>query len=112
MTLQLAIVGGVVGILIGLRYKVGILVRAVVLAMVCAISVELSRGGSFWSAVLTTAAVVTAVQLGYAAGAAIYAVIAAIFPPEKDNGNSDQDLSMQHFQPLDAGWMRAGRVAR
>ena len=89
MAFELAIIGVVVGIVLGLRYKVLILVPAIMFAIVLAIIVGVARADSFWSIVLTTMTLVTAVQLGYLAGILILAVIAAIWPPHKEGHNSD-----------------------
>jgi hypothetical protein len=88
MAFELAIIGVVVGIVLGLRYKVLVLVPAVLFAMIFAILAGVVRADNFWSIVLTTVALVTAVQLGYLAGIVIGAVIAAIFPPRKGGRNS------------------------
>jgi hypothetical protein len=93
MVRELAIIGVVVGIVLGLRYKILILVPALMFAMIFAITVGVASADSFWSIVLTTVAVVIAVQLGYLAGIAIRAVIAAIRPPRKDNGNSNSEVA-------------------
>jgi hypothetical protein len=49
MAFELAIIGVVVGIVLGLRYKILILVPAVLLAMIFAIIVGVGRADSFWS---------------------------------------------------------------
>jgi hypothetical protein len=64
MAFELAIIGVVVGIVLGQRYKILILVPAVLFAMIFAIIVGAARADSFWSIVLTTVALVVAVQLG------------------------------------------------
>ena len=76
MVLALVIVSVVVGIVLGLRYKVLILVPAVMFAVIGVITVGAARADSFWSIVLTTVALVTAVQVGYLVGAVIRAAIA------------------------------------
>jgi hypothetical protein len=68
--MELAIIGALIGIALGLRYKVLILAPAVTLAMIFALMVGVARADSFWSIVLTTAAVATALQFGYLAGIA------------------------------------------
>jgi hypothetical protein len=88
MAFELAIIGVMIGIVLGLRYKVLALVPAALFAMILAIGIGVARADSVWSIVLTTVAVVTAVQLGYLAGVVIHAIIAAIFPPRKGGGNS------------------------
>jgi hypothetical protein len=91
MAIDVAVIGAVVGIMLGLRYKVLILVPAVMLAMISSIIVGVAHADRFWSIVLMTVELITAVQLGYLAGIATYAAIAAIFPSWKGGGNSDPD---------------------
>jgi hypothetical protein len=64
MAFELAIIGVVVGIVLGLRYKILILVPAVLFAMIFATAIGVGRADSFWSIVLTMAVLVIAVQLG------------------------------------------------
>jgi len=75
MALELAIVGMLAGIALGLRYKVLILVPAVALAMIFAMTVAIARGDHFWSIILAMAILGTAVQLGYLAGIVIRAAV-------------------------------------
>jgi hypothetical protein len=113
MAFELAIIGVVVGIVLGLRYKILILVPAVLFATVLAIAVGMGRADSFWSIVLTTVALVTAVQLGYLAGVVIHAAIAAIRPPRKDgvSGKPDSEIAYagQHSWQED-GWAASGSI--
>jgi hypothetical protein len=113
MAFELAIIGVVAGIVLGLRYKILILVPAVLFAMILAIIIGIGRADSFWSIVLTTVALVVAVQLGYLAGIAVHAVIAAIRPPRKEDGggkpNSEIAYAWQHPWQED-GWARSGSI--
>jgi hypothetical protein len=95
--MELAVIGALAGIALGLRYKVLMLMPAVTLATIFTIMVGVARADSFWSIVLTTVAVVTAFQLGYLAGIVIRAAIEEIFPPRNGNGDSGPSLGM----PLD-----------
>src|SRR5215467_4248629 len=104
MAFELAIIGVVVGIVLGLRYKILILVPAVLFAMILAIAVGVGRADSFWSIVLTTIALVIAVQLGYLAGLVIHAAI-VIRPPRKDGGKSDSEIGYARQHPWqEDGW--------
>jgi hypothetical protein len=111
--LKLAIIGVVAGVVLGLRYKILILVPAVLFAMILAIVIGIGRADSFWSIVLTTVALVVAVQLGYLAGIAVHAVIAAIRPlPKEDGGgkpNSEIAYAWQHSWQED-GWASSGSI--
>jgi hypothetical protein len=89
MAIDVAVIGGVVGIVLGLRYKVLILVPAVMLATLSSILVGVAHADRFWSIALMTVELIIAVQLGYLAGIVTNAVITAIFPPWKGSGNSD-----------------------
>ena len=71
MALELAIISTVVGIALGLRYKVLILVPAVALAMLFAMIVAIARADHFWSIVLAMVVLGTAIQFGYLAGIVI-----------------------------------------
>ena len=75
MTLELAIVGVVAGIGLGLRYKVLILVPALSVAMIFAMIIAIARGDHLWSIILAMAIPGTAVQLGYLAGIVIRVVL-------------------------------------
>jgi hypothetical protein len=68
MALALAIIGVLVGIALGLRFKVLALVPAIPVATTFALIVGLARGESFWSIVLGMAIVGIALQLGYLIG--------------------------------------------
>ena len=115
MAFELAIIGVVIGIALGLRYKVFVLVPAVLFAMILAIAIGVARADSVWSIVLATVVVVTAVQLGYLAGVVMRAIIAAIFPPRKGSRNSgpgrnsgtELGYAWHHIWILD-GWAEWG----
>jgi hypothetical protein len=113
MAFELAMIGVVVGIVLGLRYNILVLVPAVLFATILAIIIGIGRADSFWSIVLTTVALVVAVQVGYLAGIAIHAVIAAIRPPRKEDGstnpNSEIAYAWQHPWQED-GWARSGSI--
>jgi hypothetical protein len=111
MAFELAIIGVVVGVVLGLRYKILILVPAVLFAMIFAIIVGVAHADSFWSIVLTTVAVVTAVQLGYLAGIVIHAAIAALRPPRKEGGKPDSEIGYAWHHPWqEDGWARSGSI--
>jgi hypothetical protein len=105
MTFALAIIGVAIGVVLGLRYKVLILVPALISAMLFAIGVGIVRAESFWSIVLTAVALVTAVQLGYLVGSVIHAAIAAIWPPQNGDGKPDSKIghTSQYIWQL-PGW--------
>jgi hypothetical protein len=71
MALALAIIGVFVGIALGLRFKVLVLVPAIASAIIFVLIVGLARGDSFWSIVLATVIVGIALQLGYLVGIAL-----------------------------------------
>jgi len=58
------------GGVLGYRYKVLILVPAIVLTVVVTDSIEIAQGQDAWSSALTTLAAVIAVQMGYLIGVA------------------------------------------
>lgn len=78
MTPELAIIGILAGIALGMRYTVVILVPAVTFAIIFAMIVGIARADHFWSIILAMATLGTAVQLGYLAGTAIRAAVGSI----------------------------------
>ena len=70
MAFALAIIS-LVGIALGLRFKVLVLVPAIALAAIFALIVGLARGDGFGSIVLAMAIVGIALQLGYLVGIAL-----------------------------------------
>ncbi len=75
MTLELALSAFLAGVALGLRYKVVILIPAIVLAMLFAMIVGIARGDQFLSLILAVAIPGAAIQIGYLAGAHIRAVV-------------------------------------
>ena len=75
MVIELAVISVLAGIVLGLRYKVVILVPAVMFVVIFAITVGIARGDHFWSIALAIMIVGTAVQLGYLVGIAIRAAV-------------------------------------
>jgi hypothetical protein len=97
--MELVTIAVLVGIALGLRYKVFVPVPAITIAAMFSIVVGVGRADGIWSIVLMTAAVVSTFQIGYLAGIVIRAVIEEIFPSREGNGDSDQNLSMPFGQP-------------
>jgi hypothetical protein len=62
-------------VLLGLRYKIVILIPAIVLVMLFAMIVGIARGDGFLSFILAVAIPGAAIQIGYLAGAHIRAVV-------------------------------------
>ena len=77
MTPELAIISVLSGIALGLRYKVVILIPAIVLVILFAMMVGIARGDRFLSLMLAMAIPGAAIQLGYLAGAEIRAAVDA-----------------------------------
>jgi hypothetical protein len=89
MILELAIISALAGIALGLRYKVLILVPAVIFAMIFAVIVGVAHADRFWSVVLTMAILATAVQFGYLAGVVLRVAIGSIRAPTIDSRNPE-----------------------
>jgi hypothetical protein len=68
MALALAIISVFVGIALGLRFKVLVLVPAIASAIIFIVITGLARGDGFGSIVLATVIVGVALQLGYLIG--------------------------------------------
>jgi len=111
MAFELAIVGIAAGIVLGLRYKVLVLVHAVMFAINLSIIIGIARGDSFWSIVLTTVAVVTAVQVGYLAGIGIRATIESTRRQQNGDGKPDSKIGppWQHMWQSDS-WAEWGSL--
>jgi hypothetical protein len=75
LDIALAAINVLAGIALGLRYRVVILVPAVSLVVTFVVIVGIARGDHFWSIILATVIVGTALQLGYLIGIAIRAAI-------------------------------------
>ncbi len=65
------------GAALGLRFKVMILVPALILTALFAAIVELTRGDQFWSIAVAMILLVTAIQVGYLAGLLFRAKLAS-----------------------------------
>jgi hypothetical protein len=79
MGLQLAIFGVLAGTALGLRYKVFVLVPAVTLAMIIAVTAGIAHGDHLGSIILAMAVLGAMVQFGYLTGIAIHAVVGPIW---------------------------------
>jgi hypothetical protein len=75
LLLEFTVISVLAGIALGLRYRVVILVPAIILVAIFAMVVGIARGDDFWSLTLAMVAAGTAVQLGYLVGITIRAVI-------------------------------------
>jgi hypothetical protein len=114
MALELAVISVFAGVVLGLRFKVLILVPAVMFAMMFAVLVGVARADSVLSIVLTTVALGGAVQIGYLAGIAIRAVIewvCALLVRNRNLGLSSVGPFWPHPWQLNA-WGGPGAVAR
>lgn len=90
MTLMFAITAMLVGALLGLRFKVLVLLPANLIGSVATLGFGISQSSSFWSALLVTALSITALQMGYVSGTAIRC---AVLQPSKREGSS-QGIAM------------------
>lgn len=79
MALQLAIIGVLGGVVLGLRFKVFVLAPAIALAMIFVVAAGVAHGDAWGSIVLAMVILGTAVQFGYLTGIAIHAAAGPIF---------------------------------
>jgi hypothetical protein len=96
MSFELAIISASVGIALGLRYKIVILIRAVVLVIMFATVVGIAHGHPYWSIILALAISGTAIQLGYLAGIVLRAAIGECTyyrAPKQPNGTPRQEAA-------------------
>jgi hypothetical protein len=87
MALEIVVVSVLAGIILGLRFKVMILVPAITLAMLFAVVVGVARADPFWSILLTIILLGSAVQVGYLAGIVMRAAISSICAPTTGGRN-------------------------
>src|SRR5216684_9146850 len=78
MTLEIVIILVLAGAALGLRFKVMILVPALILTMLFAAIVGVTRGDQFWSIAVAMILLGTAIQVGYLAGILVRAKIASV----------------------------------
>jgi hypothetical protein len=77
MTTMLAMTAVLIGAMLGLRFKVLILVPANVIGSAATLGLGIAHSNSFWSTLLAIALAITALQIGYLGGTAIRFLIAA-----------------------------------
>ncbi len=106
MALELALISVLAGIILGLRYKVFVIVPAVALAMVFGMMAGIVRADPFWSIVLVMVGLGAAVQFGYLAGIAMRAIVGSVIlkrpngpPGNKPSAPSDEKKSESHEPP-------------
>jgi hypothetical protein len=105
MALELAIISVVAGAVLGLRYNALVLAPAVMFAMLFALIVGITRADGFWSVAFLMFLLTVAVQLGYLAGIAIYAVIELICGARGRGRN--HELSAVSESPWSPAWHAA-----
>jgi len=81
MAFEWAIISGFAGIALGLRFKVVVLVPAVIFVVLFGVIIGVARAEPFWPIVLAVVILGTALQFGYLAGTAMRAVIISICAP-------------------------------
>lgn len=65
-----------IGAMLGLRFKVAILVPAIIIGSVVILAIGMSSGNNFWSVLLVMIVMITALQMGYLSGTVIHFSIA------------------------------------
>jgi hypothetical protein len=89
MVLELAVIGVLAGITLGLRYKVLVLVPAVAVAMLFAVAIGVTHADRYWSIILAMVILGTAVQFGYLVGIVLHAAIRSICALTMGGGNPE-----------------------
>jgi hypothetical protein len=92
MSVEFATITFVAGIALGLRYKVVILVPAIVFVAMFALIVGIPRGDHIWSIMLAMVIGGTAVQLGYLAGILIRAAIGRLIAARSQSNLTEGSL--------------------
>jgi hypothetical protein len=77
MITMLAMMAVLIGALLGQRFKVFILVPAIVIASTAILGFGMAHDDSSWSALLVAGLTITALQFGYFGGAVIHFLIAS-----------------------------------
>jgi hypothetical protein len=62
------------GLVIGLRFKVFMVIPAVLVAAILTIAIAIAQGSGFWPIVLATALSVISVQIGYLCTTFVYSI--------------------------------------
>ncbi len=91
MSLEIVIVTVLIGIALGVRYKVLILVPAITFALAFAVIAGIAQSAGFWSTLLTMALLGTAVQFGYFIGILMRAAVGSIFMRTAGGNNLPTD---------------------
>lgn len=89
MTFELAIICAVAGVVLGLRYNVVVLIPAVMFALLFGVVVGISRSEGVLLTTFLAAGLAVAVQAGYLAGIAIYAVLESIDARRRDRNHRE-----------------------
>jgi len=74
----LALISLLAGVVLGLRFKVLVVVPASTATLLVAVGIGLGRADSLWTIVLMAEAAVASLQIGYLAGGIIGYVLAAV----------------------------------
>jgi len=78
MMMMLSMMAIIIGALLGLRFKVLILVPAIVIGAVTTLGIGMAHGASVWVTLLAAILTITALQMGYLGGAVTRFVIAGV----------------------------------
>jgi hypothetical protein len=89
MAFEIVIANVLGGIILGLRFKVMVLVPAIALAALLAAIVGVARADQFWYILWTIILFGSAVQFGYVVGIFLRAAIASICAPPTGGHNSE-----------------------
>jgi hypothetical protein len=112
----LAIICSLVGAVLGLRFKVMILLPVIVIGLIAITSFDIARGTPL--AVSEAAVATTATQLGYLCGAALRRLLAAYHigaarrDPASTRTQADQGRQEQNWQGGQASKMKSSRPMR
>jgi hypothetical protein len=114
----LAIICSLVGAVLGLRFKVTILLPVIVIGWIAITSFDNARGTPLAVLVSEAAVAATAIQLGYLCGAALRRLLAAYHigaarrDPASTRTQADQGRQEQNWHGGQASKMKSSRPAR
>ena len=73
-------ISALIGVALGQRFNVLILIPAIILAMVSTAIIEVMRGAGVWSMALTIVVVATVLQIVYLVGSIVHGVVENLAP--------------------------------
>jgi len=87
MTTTLGVAAALIGAILGLRFKVLILIPAFVMSSTAVLGIGVAHGTSPWSVLTTAIFVMIALQTGYVAGIVIHSIVTQASARKQQSGS-------------------------